>query len=112
MTNLPTGTFAFLFTDVVGSTRLWEQHPDPMRRALARHDALIQSLTERHDGQVVRPRGECDSRVRPRTALREGDSLPRCVHHLVQCDGLAHVRSLRWHRPAAPPQARGRGSDG
>ena len=31
----------FLFTDVEGSTRLWEQHPAAMRLALARHDALL-----------------------------------------------------------------------
>ena len=36
---LPTGTITFLFTDIEGSTRLWEQHPQAMRGALARHDA-------------------------------------------------------------------------
>jgi predicted ATPase/class 3 adenylate cyclase len=59
---LPTGTVTFLFTDVAGSTRLWERHPEPMRRALARHDALIERLVARHGGAVVRPRGEGDSR--------------------------------------------------
>ena len=39
-TSLPTGTVTFLFTDIEGSTRLWEQHPEAMRAALARHDAL------------------------------------------------------------------------
>src|SRR5207247_2136327 len=31
---LPTGTVTFLLTDIEGSTRLWEQHPEPMRQAL------------------------------------------------------------------------------
>jgi hypothetical protein len=39
--SLPTGTVTFLLTDVEGSTRLWEEHPDAMRVALARHDDLI-----------------------------------------------------------------------
>jgi hypothetical protein len=41
MPDLPTGTVTFLFTDIEGSTRLWEQHPDAMRLALARHDDLL-----------------------------------------------------------------------
>jgi class 3 adenylate cyclase len=62
MPALPTGTVTFLFTDVAGSTRLWERHPDQMRAALAEHDALIEFLTAQHGGRVVRPRGEGDSR--------------------------------------------------
>jgi class 3 adenylate cyclase len=61
-TTLPAGTVTFLFTDVAGSTRLWERHPDQMRAALVEQDALIELLTEQHGGVVVRPRGEGDSR--------------------------------------------------
>ena len=42
MTALPTGTVTFLFTDLEGSTRLWEDYPETMKEALARHDALIE----------------------------------------------------------------------
>src|SRR5205823_13057518 len=59
---LPVGTLTFLFTDVEGSTRLWEQYPEGMRVALARHDALIEGHVDAHDGVLVRPRGEGDSR--------------------------------------------------
>jgi hypothetical protein len=38
---LPTGTLTFLFTDVEGSSGPWEQHPQLMRAAMARHDALL-----------------------------------------------------------------------
>jgi len=62
MRQLPTGTVTFLFSDVEGSSRLWEEHPAAMRVALARHDAMIEKLVERHEGSVVRPRGEGDSR--------------------------------------------------
>ena len=34
----PSGTVSLLFTDIEGSTSLWERDPDGMRRALARHD--------------------------------------------------------------------------
>jgi pSer/pThr/pTyr-binding forkhead associated (FHA) protein len=59
---LPTGTITFLFTDIEGSTQLWEHHASAMRHALARHDALIEEVVARCDGVVVRPRGEGDSR--------------------------------------------------
>jgi len=36
MTNPPTGTVTPLFTDIEGSTRLWEAHAGAMRKALAR----------------------------------------------------------------------------
>src|ERR1700704_5563822 len=62
MIALPTGTVTFLFTDVEGSTRLWERAPDSMRRALARHDELIDNAVSAHAGVLVRPRGEGDSR--------------------------------------------------
>jgi predicted ATPase/class 3 adenylate cyclase len=60
--GLPTGIVTFLFTDVEGSTRLWQHYRDGMGPALARHDELIERLVTEHDGQVVRPRGEGDSR--------------------------------------------------
>src|SRR5919202_1119477 len=62
MADLPTGTVTFLFTDIEGSTALWEQHPTAMRHALVRHDVLVEQLVAAHQGQVVRPRGEGDSR--------------------------------------------------
>jgi predicted ATPase/class 3 adenylate cyclase/DNA-binding CsgD family transcriptional regulator len=62
MPDLPTGTVTFLFTDIEGNVSLWEQQPDAMRAALARHDAIVEAVVERHGGTVVRPRGEGDSR--------------------------------------------------
>ena len=62
MSKLPSGTVTFLFTDVQDSTRLWEKYPADMRVALKRHDEIIESLAKQHNGFVVRPRGEGDSR--------------------------------------------------
>jgi predicted ATPase/class 3 adenylate cyclase/Tfp pilus assembly protein PilF len=55
------GTLTFLMTDIAGSTRLWEEQPDAMREALARHDALLTACIEAHDGTVLKSRGEGDS---------------------------------------------------
>ncbi|MBC8162162.1 MAG: hypothetical protein H7Z42_13205, partial [Roseiflexaceae bacterium] len=41
---LPEGTLTFLFTDIVGSTTMWETHPQAMAQALARHDAILQQV--------------------------------------------------------------------
>ena len=61
MPDLPTGTVTFLLTDIEGSTHLWEQHPEAMPAALARHDALIAEVVQQHGGAVVKSRGEGDS---------------------------------------------------
>ena len=58
MSDLPTGTVTFLFTDLEGSTRLWEEHPDAMRAALARHDDILRGAVEAHSGQVVKSTGD------------------------------------------------------
>jgi predicted ATPase/class 3 adenylate cyclase len=58
---LPTGIVTFLFTDIEGSTRLWEQHPDPMSQALARHETLAADIIAQHEGVLVKSRGEGDS---------------------------------------------------
>jgi predicted ATPase/class 3 adenylate cyclase len=58
MTGLPSGTVTFLFTDLEGSTRLWEEHPDAMPAALARHDEVLRAAIDAHDGQVVKTTGD------------------------------------------------------
>jgi predicted ATPase/class 3 adenylate cyclase len=60
--DLPDGVVTFVFTDVEGSTRLWEDSPDLMMRALAQHDEVIDAVVEDHGGVSVKPRGEGDSR--------------------------------------------------
>ena len=62
MAELPSGTVTFLLTDVEGSTALWEEAPEAMRPALARHDVLFEAAVIAHGGVHIRPRGEGDSR--------------------------------------------------
>jgi predicted ATPase/class 3 adenylate cyclase len=58
MVVFPTGTVTFLFTDLEVSTRLWEQEPDAMRAALARHDEMLHDAVASHGGMVVKGRGD------------------------------------------------------
>jgi class 3 adenylate cyclase/TolB-like protein/Flp pilus assembly protein TadD len=61
MPERPSGTITFLFTDIEGSTRLWEQHPRGMPAVLARHHALLTEGIEQHGGTVITSQGEGDS---------------------------------------------------
>ncbi len=55
---MPADTVTFLFTDIEGSTRLWEQEPERMKPALAAHDALARKAIEGHHGTVVKMTGD------------------------------------------------------
>ena len=54
----PVGTVTFLFTDVEGSTRLWEESPEAMRLALAAHDGILRTVIEEHGGYVFSTAGD------------------------------------------------------
>ncbi len=58
MTELPSGTVTFLFTDLEGSTRLFQEYPDAMQGALARHDEIVRHAVAGHQGQVVKTTGD------------------------------------------------------
>jgi predicted ATPase/class 3 adenylate cyclase len=53
-----TGTITFLFTDVEGSTSLWERNPEAMSEALSRHDEILRTAIEAHDGHVFKTVGD------------------------------------------------------
>ena len=82
---LPAGTVTFLLTDVEGSSRLWEERPDEMGAAIARHyDAIEETVTSHHG---VRPieQGEGDSVVA--AFARAGDAVRAAVaaqHRLAE----------------------------
>jgi class 3 adenylate cyclase len=48
----------FLFTDVVGSSRLWEALPDAMPEALAKHLRLLGEAIDGGGGRVVKETGD------------------------------------------------------
>jgi TolB-like protein/class 3 adenylate cyclase len=55
---LPSGTVTFLFSDIEGSTKLWEAQRETMGAALARHDALLRQCIAAHRGQVFKTAGD------------------------------------------------------
>jgi predicted ATPase/class 3 adenylate cyclase/Tfp pilus assembly protein PilF len=64
----PTGTVTFLFTDIEGSTKLWENDPEAMQASLARHDEILRDATEQHGGYVFKTVGDafcCAFRTAP-----------------------------------------------
>jgi predicted ATPase/class 3 adenylate cyclase len=48
----------FLFTDIEGSTRLWEENRAAMSEALSRHDEMLRGAIEAHDGVVFSTGGD------------------------------------------------------
>jgi class 3 adenylate cyclase len=56
--RMPARTATFLFTDIEGSTRLWEEHREAMSEALEAHDSLLRSAVERAGGNVVKTTGD------------------------------------------------------
>ncbi len=98
MAELPSGTVTFLFTDIEGSTRLWEDHPDAMRDALARHDD-------------DRPR--CDRRAptatssRPPATASTACSRPRTTACVRPRDAQSTLESTSWPDGVRCPRADG-----
>jgi predicted ATPase/class 3 adenylate cyclase len=54
----PSGTVTFLFTDIEGSTQLWEATPAAMSEALERHDTIVRSVIEAAGGYVFSTGGD------------------------------------------------------
>jgi predicted ATPase/class 3 adenylate cyclase len=58
VSNHPSGTVAFLFTDIEESTLRWERDSDAMSGALVRHDALLRAKIEAEGGYVFKAMGD------------------------------------------------------
>ena len=69
MASPPTGTVTFLFTDIEGSTKLWEHDAPAMQVALARHNELLRSVIEERGGYVFKTVGDAAVFIRLRRAI-------------------------------------------
>ena len=80
----------YLFTDIEGSTRLWEQAPQRMQDALARHDAIAQRCVVDCSGSVVKSTGDGMLAVfaDPLDALRATVQLQRALADPAATNGI------------------------
>src|ERR1041385_7392853 len=83
-----TVTATFLFTDIEGSTKRWEQQPEAMSAALAYHDTLLRVAIERYGGRVFKTVGDAFYAVFP-------DALP-ALEAAVYAQRALH--SVEWER--------------
>lgn len=54
----PTGNVTFLFTDIEGSTKLAQDHPEKLSSALARHNEILRIAIESYNGHVFKIIGD------------------------------------------------------
>jgi predicted ATPase/class 3 adenylate cyclase len=82
MPDAPSGTVTFLFTDIEGSTKRWEQQREVMSRVLACHDNILRQVIEGHGGYVFKTVGDafCAAFPTPRSALEAAQAAQRRLH--------------------------------
>jgi len=104
---LPSGTVTFLFTDIEGSTTLWEQHTKAMRVALARHNTILRAAVEAHQGAIFKTVGDavCAAFASAPAALTTALD---AQHAMVAEDwGVMAYCVCAWHSIPELPQTRG-----
>jgi TolB-like protein/class 3 adenylate cyclase/Flp pilus assembly protein TadD len=100
---LATGSLTFLFTDIEGSTRLWEAHPEGTRRAVARHDALLRQCITAYGGHVFKTGGDafCAAFASAPDAIAAVLSAQQALHTEPWPEGLTIRVRMALHTGAA-----------
>jgi predicted ATPase/class 3 adenylate cyclase len=93
VSDLPTGTVTFLFTDIEGSTRLLQELGDGYRAVQDRHAQILRTALEAEDGREVRTEGDAFFAVF-RTAAKAVRAAVRAQRALAQSE-WSHGGSLR-----------------
>ena len=94
MAGPPTGTLTFLFTDIEGSTKMWEGSPEAMRIALARHDEILREAIETRGGYIFKTVGDAFCSVFT-TAQDALEAALAAQHVLVSEDWSEEIGPLR-----------------
>lgn len=109
---LPTeGLLTFLFTDIVGSTQLWQQDPVAMHDALERHDAILTSIFHSNGGHIVKHTGDgfmavfVDAHLAVSAAIEAHQMLDLPIRIGVHC-GTANHRDNDYFGPTVNRAAR------
>ncbi|MDP8930636.1 MAG: adenylate/guanylate cyclase domain-containing protein, partial [Actinomycetota bacterium] len=89
------GTLTFLFTDIEGSTRRWELHPEAMKRALRRHDEHLAAAVAAWNGVVIKTTGDGIMAVFPTAADGVNASLTAQRHLMAQPWGESRPLRVR-----------------
>jgi predicted ATPase/class 3 adenylate cyclase/Tfp pilus assembly protein PilF len=106
MAVLPTGTVTFLFTDIEGSTRLWERDASAMQSALARHDEILRSAIGERGGYVFKTLGDafCAAFSSAPEALGAAISAQRALHAEEWEEGVMIRVRMAMHTGAVDEQ--------
>ncbi len=101
--TLPSGTVTFLFTDIEGSTRLWETQREAMTAALARHDALLRQCIEERGGHIFKTAGDafCAAFATASSAVEAALAAQRSFRTEVWPDQAAIRARMALHTGAA-----------
>ncbi|MBV6402862.1 MAG: hypothetical protein CNIPEHKO_03178 [Anaerolineales bacterium] len=94
MTNPPSGIVTFLFTDIEGSTKLWENHPEAMPSAHARHDQILREAIEANRGYVFQVIGDafCAAFQKAADAVRASAAAQIALHNESWGDCIIKAR--------------------
>jgi class 3 adenylate cyclase len=92
--GFPTGTVTFLFTDIEGSTRLWQERRDAMSVAHARHNEILKTVIESNHGYVFQVIGDafCAAFHTARDALCAALESQKTVYHENWGEAVIKVR--------------------
>ena len=94
MIPIPSGRVTFLFTDIEGSTNLWENHPDAMQLSFARHEAILRKVIVENDGYIYKMIGDAFQAAFQEaiSALKAAYQAQRLLNEEQWGDALIRVR--------------------
>jgi predicted ATPase/class 3 adenylate cyclase len=107
MSELPSGTVTFLFTDIEGSTALWERDRVAMASAVKRHLVLLDAAIASHHGIHFKTVGDAVQAAFPTAPDAVGATLDaqRVLMQETWPEGVGPLRvRMALHTTAATPQ--------
>src|SRR5688572_62643 len=109
MADLPRGTVTFLFTDIEGSTALWERDRSAMAEVVARHLTLLDTAIAAHGGVHFKTVGDAVQAAFP--TAPDGVIAALAAQRALLAEEWREIGELRvrmaLHAGAAEPDQRG-----